>query len=158
MLMMISNVNRGSEIMTMTNNHLNELAGAANIHEYREIAVTSKRQLTIPKSFFDHLGIEDSLVAWLTDDGIYLKPARRGVEVVSDEDRRDIILGVLSEGGNPEIIADKINRRLHAHGEVMDRRIREFQDDMKKGASEDGGEDDFHGLDVFFDTEAREAD
>lgn len=139
----------------MMTTRVDELVGADNIHEYREIAVTSKRQITIPKSFFDYLGIEDSLVAWLTRDGIYLKPVHRQ-DTVYDHDRREIILGALSEGGSQEQVAERISRRLEEYDELMSRRIHEFQGDARGSSDEEDME--FNGLNVFFDTEAGETD
>lgn len=136
---------RGIGAMTDWNRNFDELMGDNNIHEYREITVTSKRQITIPKSFFDYLGIEDSLVAWLTDDGIYLKPVH-SQNSVYDLDRREIILGALSEGGSQDELAERIGRRLEEYDELMSRRIREFQSDVS--GSSDKEDSEFNGLNV----------
>lgn len=66
---------------------MNKLTG---VNEYRDIKITSKRQLTIPKSYFDALNIEDEVHAYLLEDGIFLQPVRRQ-ESLSEKDVQAIV-------------------------------------------------------------------
>lgn len=60
------------------------------VKEYRQIKITSKRQVTIPKSIFDLLELKDgdSLMAYAFEDGVLLKPYK-DKETVYDQDLRD---------------------------------------------------------------------
>jgi len=71
----------------MNNNNimLNERA----TKETRLIKSTSKRQITIPKSFFEILAIEDGVtfVAQVNENGIFLKPQSIMKQSIRDQDR-----------------------------------------------------------------------
>jgi bifunctional DNA-binding transcriptional regulator/antitoxin component of YhaV-PrlF toxin-antitoxin module len=129
---------------------------AGEVREYREITVTSKRQITIPKSFFDRLAIEETLVAYLLDDGIFLKPARKDDSVYA-EDVEEIIRDVVREGYSGEELVAELARRLNEYNKFIERRIQEFERDLKSDSVSEDTEDEFYGLDVFFtDTETEE--
>ncbi len=83
--------------------------GEGIVQEFREIPVTSKRQITIPKSFIDRLAIEGSLQAYLTDDGIFLKPVRKdekGNKSITKRDLKDIVSQAIAEGYVGEELAE----------------------------------------------------
>lgn len=123
------------------------------VREYRDIKITSKRQLTIPKSFFDALNIEDEVEAYLLDDGIFLKPIRKR-ESVYDQDIQTIIQNVLSQDLPKEEMAKELTKRITEYNEFLAARVQEFKDDMVHSESEeDEGDFDFNGLDVFFNEE-----
>ena len=124
--------------------------------ETRLIKSTSKRQITIPKSFFDCLAIEDGItfVAQVIDDGIFLKPQPVHGETVNDQDRKCIIRKVLQEGYSGEEMVEEISFRLQQYDEFIARRLREFENDIAdsvEGADVIPGVEAFNGLDIFFD-------
>ncbi|UOF91532.1 AbrB/MazE/SpoVT family DNA-binding domain-containing protein [Fodinisporobacter ferrooxydans] len=124
------------------------------VQEHRDIKITSKRQLTIPKSFFDHLGVEETVQAYLLEDGIFLKPVRHRTRTVSDLDIESIVRKVISDGYTGEELAKEIAYRINEYNKQMEKRIQQFLDDMKADPeSEDGEGEDFNGLDIFFDKE-----
>lgn len=132
-----------------------ELTG---VQEYRDIRISSKRQFTIPKSFFDALNMEDEVQAFLLDDGIFLKPIR-SVDTVYEHDVQTIVRKALEEGLSGEDLVKEIAHRINQYDRVLADRVHEFMEDMKadSGSKEDEGDLDFNGLDVFFDEEDGEA-
>ncbi|MED4353592.1 AbrB/MazE/SpoVT family DNA-binding domain-containing protein [Schinkia azotoformans] len=134
-------------------NYYTEHFDGLNILENREITVTGKRQITIPKSFYERLSIDKTLQAFLTPDGIYLKPKQNEDESVYDEDIKSIIKKVMSEGYSSEEMVEEIAYRIKKYNEFIDNRIREFEKDLGNESESDDLEDEFNGLDVFFDSE-----
>jgi hypothetical protein len=129
---------------------MNELSG---VQEYRDIKITSKRQLTIPKSFFDALNMEDEVQAYLLEDGIFLKPIR-SVETVYERDIEMIVQKAIKEGFTGQTLAKEISQRISRYDRALADRVHEFVDDMKADSgAEEEGEVDFNGLDVFIDEE-----
>jgi bifunctional DNA-binding transcriptional regulator/antitoxin component of YhaV-PrlF toxin-antitoxin module len=123
--------------------------------EHRQIKITSKRQFTIPKSFFDYLGLADEVVmnAFLLDETIVLKPAKRS-ETFQDEDYRTIIMNTIEEGYRGKELADEIVSRISRYDNFIAKRLDEFEKDIDASdACKDGiGDEDLNGLEVFFDT------
>jgi len=133
---------------------MNKLTG---VNEYRDIKITSKRQLTIPKSYFDALNIEDEVQAYLLDDGIFLKPVRNK-ETLQEKDIQSIVRKVLAEGLAEEELAKELARRINEYNRLLADRVHEFMEDMAdSGSNDDKGDLDFNGLDVFFDKKNGEA-
>lgn len=126
-----------------------------NILENREITVTGKRQITIPKSFFESLSIDKTLKAYLTPEGIFLKPTPKEQQTVYDDDIKNIIKKVVDEGYTGEDMVEEIAYRIKSYNEFIDNRIKEFEQDLRN-ESESDLEDDFNGLDVFFNSETGE--
>lgn len=123
-----------------------------DVREYRDIKITSKRQLTIPKAFFDYLGIEETVHAFLLQDGILLKPEQK--KSVQEMDIEAMLRNVMNEGFSGDELADEFARRVKEYNKFLDSRVEEFLNDMtSKEVSEDGEGDDFNGLDIFFDEE-----
>lgn len=126
---------------------MNKLTG---VNEYRDIKITSKRQLTIPKSYFDALNIEDEVQAYLLEDGIFLKPVRNH-ETLQEKDVQAIVRKVLAEGLSEEEMIKELSRRIHDYNRLLADRVHEFEEDMANSESDDDeGDLDFNGLDVFF--------
>ena len=96
------------------------------IRDYREITVTSKRQITIPKLYFDHLQIHDTLEAYLVGDGIYLKPKK--MQNIYTSDLRQIVLNTIREGYDGEELANEVVLRIEKYTDVLNGRISEFDD------------------------------
>ncbi|GED33702.1 AbrB/MazE/SpoVT family DNA-binding domain-containing protein [Brevibacillus centrosporus] len=131
-------------------------SGEAGIVGYKKITVTGKRQITIPKSFFDHLGFGTTVAAYLRDGGIFLEPVKEDANTTIDFDTREIVREAIAEGLTGDELADEISRRIIELNKLMDRRIQEFERDMSGDSVDDGEVDDFNGLDVFFDQEIGE--
>lgn len=120
--------------------------------EYRDIKITSKRQLTIPKAFFDYLGIEETVHAYLLDDAILIKPAQK--RTVQEIDIEKIIRNVMNEGYSGDAMAEEIAYRIKEYNGLIDRRIEEFLNDMTGDeVLDDQGDVEFNGLELFFDEE-----
>jgi bifunctional DNA-binding transcriptional regulator/antitoxin component of YhaV-PrlF toxin-antitoxin module len=123
---------------------------------YKKITVTGKRQITIPKNFFDHLGIGTAVAAYLREGGIFLKPIRDEKETIAEIDTREIVHQAIAEGLTGDELADEIARRVGELNKLLDRRIQEFESDLTDDSVDDGEVDDYHGLHIFFDQEIGE--
>lgn len=130
------------------------------VKEYRQIKITSKRQVTIPKSIFELLELKDgdSLMAYAFEDGILLKPYK-AAETVYNQDVKKIIHQAINEGYTGEELAEEIALRLKEYERFLTRRVQEFEDDIADDGMEDKagdvvGVEGFNGLDIFFDSEA----
>jgi bifunctional DNA-binding transcriptional regulator/antitoxin component of YhaV-PrlF toxin-antitoxin module len=132
---------------------LNGFGKSEIIREARDIKITSKRQLTIPKAYFDYLGIEETVHAFLLDDGILLKPEKK--QTIQEVDVEIILQNVIAEGFTGDELADEFSRRVKEYNKVIDRRIEGFLDDMTSDTVSEakGKGDDFNGLDIFFNEE-----
>ncbi len=127
------------------------LGNSENVLEFRDIKITSKRQITIPKAFFDHLGIEGTVHAYLLNDGILLKPVQK--KSIQEMDLETIVRNVINEGYTGDDLAEEIAHRVKNYNDALNRRIEEFLDDMSSDNIPDDQGDEFNGLDVFFDQE-----
>lgn len=138
----------------------NNMFNGQEAKETRLIKSTSKRQITIPKSFFELLALEDGVTfaAQLYGDGVFLKPYKTEKESVRDQDRKRIIHQVFREGHSEEALIEELNYRLKKYDEFIVRRVQEFENDIAGNGDDvvgDGPEaDSFNGMDVFFNKEA----
>ena len=130
------------------------------VKEYRQIKITSKRQVTIPKSIFELLELKDgdSLMAYAFEDGILLKPYK-AAETVYDQDVKKVIHQAINEGYTGEELAEEIALRLKEYERFLTRRVQEFEDDIADDGMDDKagdvvGVEGFNGLNIFFDSEA----
>ncbi|MGV3464432.1 MAG: AbrB/MazE/SpoVT family DNA-binding domain-containing protein [Heyndrickxia sp.] len=132
---------------------LNGFGKSEIIREARDIKITSKRQLTIPKAYFDYLGIEETVHAFLLNDGILLKAEKK--QTIQEVDVEIILRNVIAEGFTGDELADEFSRRVKEYNKVLDRRIEGFLDDMTSDTVSEakGKGDDFNGLDIFFNEE-----
>ncbi|SFH27619.1 hypothetical protein SAMN05660649_04548 [Desulfotomaculum arcticum] len=142
-------------MMNTKNIMLNERAAK----ETRLIKSTSKRQITIPKSFFGLLAIEDGVtfVAQVNESGIFLKPQSTKKQSIRDQDREHIIRQVFREGNSEEEIIEELNYRLKKYDEFIARRVQEFDNDIADSYDGTGDEpevESFNGLDIFIHEEA----
>jgi len=128
-----------------------------NEHEHRIIKVSSKRQFTIPKAFYDRLGIAETetLEAYLLDGGLLLKPVKS--EPVYERDIQGIVRKVREEGFTGEEFDREVAYRLAQYQKMFDRRVEGFLMDMDGNSGSDEGEDDYNGLELFFDEENGES-
>jgi|GEM_PF-1219078 len=128
--------------------------------ETRLVKSTSKRQITIPKSFFDRLSLRHGVTftAQLFDNGIFLSPYIISQDTIWDEDRKEIIRGVIKEGLTEEEMVEEINFRIKKYDEFLLRKIEEFEADIledEKGLGDTLGVTNFNGLDIFFNSEVK---
>lgn len=140
----------------MNFNILNRFGNLENIRESRNIRITSKRQLTIPKAYFDYLGIEESVQAFLLDDGILLKPEKK--QTTQEIDVEIILRNIMNEGYVGDGLIDEFSYRVKEYNKVLDRRLEGFLSDLKHdpvSEAEEKGED-FNGLDIFFNQQDEE--
>lgn len=137
----------------MNLNILNGFGNLENIRESRDIKITSKRQLTIPKAYFDYLGIEETVHALLLDDGILIKPEKK--QSIQEIDVEIILRNIMNEGYTGDELADEFSRRVKEYNKVLDRRIEGFLNDLTSDTVSEAEEqgDDFNGLDIFFNEE-----
>lgn len=53
-----------------------EKEGKLQMGKMKRISVSQKRQLTIPKEFYDELDINDEVLCHMVDGGIFIKPIK----------------------------------------------------------------------------------
>ncbi|MEW6697452.1 MAG: AbrB/MazE/SpoVT family DNA-binding domain-containing protein [Bacillota bacterium] len=126
------------------------------INEFRQIKVTSKRQITIPKSIFETFALKagDSLIAYALDDGIFLKPNKEKLTVY-DEDVKMIVKKAIDEGYEGDELAEEIAYRIKEYNDFFKAKVQEFEEDLiDDGVRDRAGVEDFNGLDIFFDAKA----
>lgn len=76
-------------------------------NENEKVAVSSKRQIAIPKEFFDAIGIEKEIIMELNDGVIHIKPVRTHTDDFSEE----ILADVIQEGFTGNDILKEFQRR-----------------------------------------------
>ena len=140
-------------MMTNVDININE----RRVKELRLIKITSKRQITIPKSVFDLLQLKDGdyLAAYALDDKIILEPVKTK-DTVYDLDVKAIITQAINEEYTGTELAEEIYLRLKEYNSFLTEKVRKFEADIANhgisGAPGDVSEvDSFNGLDVFLD-------
>lgn len=89
-----------------------EFDESLKVIEKKEITVTGKRQITIPKKYYEFLNIGESLEALLTADGIFLKPIKKSETTMYKDDVKSIVLKAISEGHSQDKLAEVIAQRV----------------------------------------------
>jgi len=130
----------------------------SSVVETRLIKSTSKRQVTIPKSFFNILSLEQGVtfVAQLFDEGIFLVPQIRSEQSIWDEDRKAIIRQVMREKLNGEELVEELNFRLKKYDEFLVKKIEGFEAEIleeEKDLDDTLGVVNFNGLEILFNPE-----
>ncbi|WP_240378133.1 AbrB/MazE/SpoVT family DNA-binding domain-containing protein [Bacillus piscicola] len=74
--------------------------------ETKHIRVSEKRQITIPKRFFEKLGIEGTLVCELRDNEIVLRPAP-----TNDDFSEEILRDLVQEGYEGEELLTEFQKQ-----------------------------------------------
>lgn len=72
----------------------------------KRISITVKRQLTIPRQFYDSLGFEDEAECLLQDDGILIRPLKHELYPFSEE----ILADLVSEGLSGQELLDRFRQ------------------------------------------------
>ena len=93
----------------------------------KRIAVSGKRQISIPKSFDEFLGIENEVTIELYGNRMIIKPVRDGFEDFSQE----ILSDLVDEGFTGKELKEEFKRR----SERVQPAIRRMIDDALQGES-----------------------
>ena len=67
-----------------------DLKKATNISEIKKISISGKRQMTIPKQFYEELQFGDEVICQIIDGALVIKPSPKGMDF-SDYILNDLI-------------------------------------------------------------------
>lgn len=101
----------------------------------KHIRVSEKRQITIPKSFYDTLGIGSEVVCELRGNEIVLKPLPQAVDFSTE-----ILEELIREGYEGETLLSEFQKRKQQVRPAVERLIEEAQETA--GKISEGSEDD----------------
>ncbi|QUE87942.1 AbrB/MazE/SpoVT family DNA-binding domain-containing protein [Exiguobacterium alkaliphilum] len=105
----------------------------------KKVAVSSKRQIAIPKEFFDAIGIEKEIIMELNDGVIHIKPVRTHTDDFSEE----ILADVLEEGFTGNNILKEFQRRKNMIRPAISQMVKEALASTKPTSLDDlFGDDD----------------
>lgn len=79
----------------------------ADKHKLKYASVSSKRQISIPKEFYDNLGIKDEVTMELLNNRIVIKP----VKGHSDDFSEEILSDLIQEGYDKSEILQEFKKR-----------------------------------------------
>lgn len=97
-------------------NHMN--------HQMKRVAVSSKRQISIPKEFYDDLHIKDEIIMEKIHNNLVIRPASYdNHEDFTEEILRDLI----AEGYPKEELVAKLKERRQKMQPALDRLIADTQ-------------------------------
>lgn len=89
-------------------------------HQKKRVAVSSKRQISIPKEFYDDLNIKNEIIMEKINDNLVIKPADYdNYEDFTEEILRDLI----AEGYPKDELVDKLKERKQKMQPALDRLI-----------------------------------
>ena len=108
----------------------------------KRVAVSSKRQLSIPKEFYDDLGIGDEVVMEVKNNSLLIKPIKEGFEDFSEE----ILKELVSEGYEGENLLTEFKNRKSMIKPAIERMIAETREQdyvtVEELFSDEEGEND----------------
>ena len=108
----------------------------------KRVAVSSKRQLSIPKEFYDDLGIGDEVVMEVKNNSLLIKPIKEGFEDFSEE----ILKELVSEGYEGENLITEFKNRKSMIKPAIERMIAETREQdyvtVEELFSDEEGEND----------------
>lgn len=104
----------------------------------KKVAVSSKRQIAIPKEFFDAIGIEKEIIMELNDGVIQIKPVRTHTDDFSEE----ILADVLEEGFTGNDILKEFQRRKNMIRPVISQMVKEALESEPTSLDDLFGDDD----------------
>lgn len=87
----------------------------------KRISVSSKRQISIPKEFHDHLNISDEVTVELVGDHLVITPIRESMADFSDE----ILADLVKEGYVGEQLILEFKRRKSQIGPAIEMLVNE---------------------------------
>ena len=81
----------------------------------KKISVSAKRQMTIPKQFYDELKIENEVICQIVDDALVIIPVHKGL------DFSEFILGdLVKEGYSGESLLNEFSiRKKQINGAIL---------------------------------------
>lgn len=106
----------------------------AKMPEVRLGKISSKRQLTIPKDFYDKLNLSDDVEIILEADGLRIRKFMRTTQV--DDDYSDLVLkSILDEQGftTPEALLEEFRLRMN----LLPLAARDLVEDVRKQVARD---------------------
>lgn len=89
----------------------------------KKISVSEKRQITIPKDFFDALNIGKEIECGMVDNYIFIKPVQ---ENFTDEFSEYILQDILKEGYKDKDILEEFKKRRNE----LKKAAKEFNNDI----------------------------
>ncbi|MFK3988525.1 AbrB/MazE/SpoVT family DNA-binding domain-containing protein [Exiguobacterium mexicanum] len=104
----------------------------------KKVAVSSKRQIAIPKEFFDAIGIEKEIIMELNDGVINIKPVRTHTDDFSEE----ILADVIQEGFTGNDILKEFQRRKNMIRPAISQMIEEATSTKPTSIDDLFGDDD----------------
>ena len=104
----------------------------------KKVAVSSKRQVAIPKEFFDAIGIEKEIIMELNDGVINIKPVRAHTDDFSEE----ILADVIQEGFTGNDILKEFQRRKNMIRPAISQMIEEAKSAKPTSIDDLFGDDD----------------
>lgn len=104
----------------------------------KKVAVSSKRQIAIPKEFFDAIGIEKEIIMELNDGVIQIKPVRTHTDDFSEE----ILADVLEEGFTGNDILKEFQRRKNMIRPAISQMVKEALESEPTSLDDLFGDDD----------------
>lgn len=95
-------------------------------HEMKRVAVSSKRQISIPKEFYDDLDIKDEIIMEKINNNLVIRPANYdNHEDFTEEILRDLI----AEGYPKDELVDKLKERREKMQPALERLIADTNQD-----------------------------
>ncbi|PWA08407.1 hypothetical protein DCC39_15010 [Pueribacillus theae] len=98
----------------------------------KHIRVSEKRQITIPKSFYDTLGIGSEVVCELRGNEIVLKPLPQAVDFSTE-----ILEELIREGYEGETLLSEFQKRKQQIRPAVERLVEEAKEIAKKTIEND---------------------
>ncbi|WP_214658900.1 AbrB/MazE/SpoVT family DNA-binding domain-containing protein [Candidatus Formimonas warabiya] len=89
------------------------------MNERKRITVSQKRQITIPKKFFQMLGISDEVECFIKNNSLIIKPVHREY---SGEFAEEILQDLISQGLSGQELLEKfreINKKVRPAVEAL---------------------------------------
>ncbi len=87
----------------------------------KKVAVSSKRQIAIPKEFYDAIGIEKEIIMELQDGVISITP----VKTNSDDFSEEILADIIAEGFSGNDILKEFQRRKNMIRPAISQMVKE---------------------------------
>lgn len=125
--------------MVMTQKEVERAAMPNRPRKVKRIAVSSKRQISIPKEFYDQLNIGEEISVELYGNHLILKP----ISETFDDFSEDILGDLIREGYQGEDLMAEFKHRKSQIGNAVDQLVAETKFSGEKTTIDDlFGEDD----------------
>lgn len=103
-------------MVTTKKERMSKVLSEKNPKQSKRVAVSSKRQISIPKEYFDLLNIGNEVMLELYGNQIIIRPVRQGFDDFSEEILEDLI----EEGYSGEkLMSEFKNRKAQLGGAVQ---------------------------------------